>query len=620
MGTTFGFMPTASGAIRHWIADLASELPTAAPAAEGDIGYAKDTDRFYIYNGASWSAGAGMGFTTATTAGTAVVGTLSTNGLSMGVPAYLTTADLSQNSSLYRFTSQNSQLQFTSANSNFVHATAAFAGTSASGTIGSAGISVSIGPYITTARASNDAVGLNTALTANGVAWTVNSSGLSLNVPAFLTTAMLSARGSDFVQATAAFAGTNANGTIASGGISVSALPRFGAVTLGGNTAGTTTFHASNNSTLFLHGGANITLSGNGSSITVVGGAGGAAGTFTNAWAPFQLQDGTATTSATLSQLNIQPFYLDKNQSFGQIAFIGIGTLPATSASNSHSARLTNSTQRYVFSTNYTVGNTNIIDLFLFSRGSGNFSTEIETFASTRNSFATNYRATYWGDCTLTNTAGGSIRGSQTVAVTISYPFLTSGQSINGATSHTTWGSGYTTWTSEANNSSLFTISTSAARTLSIGSTFPATLGWSGAKLINMNFATSLSAGEYWLGMLRHSSSSESSSSANSFTGAAGTGNSYSATFNQTAYGNTQQLTLVGKTVTVVNSLGSLGFITTNNMGPECALGSFSGTWASNTTYLNNAANPVGAIALTQIRTGVSFFQSWFQFHNCRIV
>lgn len=43
--------------------------------------------------------------------------------------------------------------------------------------------------YLTTARASNDAIGLNTALTANGVSMTANSSGLSLNIPAFLTTA-----------------------------------------------------------------------------------------------------------------------------------------------------------------------------------------------------------------------------------------------------------------------------------------------------------------------------------------------------------------------------------------------------------------------------------------------
>lgn len=38
-----------------------------------------------------------------------------------------------------------------------------------------------VGAYLTTARASNDAVGLNTALTAGPLAWTVNSGGISLN-------------------------------------------------------------------------------------------------------------------------------------------------------------------------------------------------------------------------------------------------------------------------------------------------------------------------------------------------------------------------------------------------------------------------------------------------------
>jgi hypothetical protein len=112
------------------------------------------------------------------------------------------------------------------AGSNFVQAAAAFNGTNASGTIASNGISVSVaapvaqtafvfsnangvtfgtngstvtasvatnyqsqGAYLTTARASNDAIGLNSALTANGVSVTANSSGLSLNFPAFLTTA-----------------------------------------------------------------------------------------------------------------------------------------------------------------------------------------------------------------------------------------------------------------------------------------------------------------------------------------------------------------------------------------------------------------------------------------------
>lgn len=50
-----------------------------------------------------------------------------------------------------------------------------------------------------------------------------------------------------------------------------SQMTQFLALTLGGNTAGTTTFHATNNASLFLHGGANITLSGNGSTVTIVG-------------------------------------------------------------------------------------------------------------------------------------------------------------------------------------------------------------------------------------------------------------------------------------------------------------------------------------------------------------
>lgn len=73
----------------------------------------------------------------------------------------------------------------------------------------------SAGAYLTTARASNDAIGLNTALTGNGVAWTVNSSGLSLNVPAFLTTAMGSANSSLF--AATGFTTTSIAGAVVAG-------------------------------------------------------------------------------------------------------------------------------------------------------------------------------------------------------------------------------------------------------------------------------------------------------------------------------------------------------------------------------------------------------------------
>lgn len=92
---------------------------------------------------------------------------------------------------------------------------------------------------------------------------------IQFSAPNALTTAMASNRGTDFVQATAAFAGTNASGTIASNGISVSvAAPGAAAENnwvnlLGANTAGNTT---ASGSTIGLSG-INMTLSGTNGSI-----------------------------------------------------------------------------------------------------------------------------------------------------------------------------------------------------------------------------------------------------------------------------------------------------------------------------------------------------------------
>jgi len=110
--------------------------------------------------------GAGTGFTSTTTAGTAVVGTLNSNGLSLGVPAYLTTAALSGDSSKYA--GINGAI------------------TGGSITVNTSGVSVNLPAYITTARASTDAIGLNTANT--NVTWTVNSSGISLNAGGYAGT------------------------------------------------------------------------------------------------------------------------------------------------------------------------------------------------------------------------------------------------------------------------------------------------------------------------------------------------------------------------------------------------------------------------------------------------
>jgi hypothetical protein len=101
-------------------------------------------------------------------------------------PAWITTADLSQNSSNYV---RNWKLT-----GNTAGTTSSAQGTdlwlaggnnlTISGSSNS--LSFSVGNYITTARASNDAIGTNTAQT--NVTWTVNSSGLSLNAGGYAGT------------------------------------------------------------------------------------------------------------------------------------------------------------------------------------------------------------------------------------------------------------------------------------------------------------------------------------------------------------------------------------------------------------------------------------------------
>lgn len=234
-------------------------------------------------------------FATTTTNGSQIL-VLTTNslGATIGVPSFITTAMQSDAGSIFVNTSQSSLLQHTSATSNitsnalntsqsslFQHTSATSNITSnalntsassrfiqnwkltgnTSGTTSSAqgsdlwlaggsGVTISGSnntisflvktDYLTTARASNDAIGLNTALTANGVSWTVNSSGLSLNVPAFLTTAMQSNQSSNFVNTSQSslFQHTSATSNITSNALHTSLSTRFagtGTTTTGTN-------------------------------------------------------------------------------------------------------------------------------------------------------------------------------------------------------------------------------------------------------------------------------------------------------------------------------------------------------------------------------------------------
>lgn len=253
-------------------------------------------------------------------AGTSASGTIASNGISVSVGPYITTGALSNHShgnptlnltNLSGTTGSNSA-GFTLSLSAGNYLTTARASTDAVGlntaatsvtwTVNSSGISLNAGAYLTTARASTDAVGLNTAQT--NVTWTINSSGLSLNAGGYAGTA-------------SGFTGANISATMThnTAGLSLSlsvAAPGAAAeanwVNLGGNTAGGST---ASGSTIKWYGGANITLQAtNGSEVSIVGGAGGAAVTLAS-FEPHVLGNSTTINSAGgQNSLWLMPFQL----------------------------------------------------------------------------------------------------------------------------------------------------------------------------------------------------------------------------------------------------------------------------------------------------------------------
>ncbi len=208
---------------------------------------------------------------TASFAGTNASGTIASNGISVSVSAQ---SAVPQNASLYALgnTTQNSSTQLSvnalsfnaigsitmgysngsiqvsvpnvlttamvsDAGSRFVNISAGLNLTNISATFNSNSISLSIADA---AVQSNQTVGLyatgnttqnsSTTLDARSISFNAigsitmgySNGSIQVSAPNALTTAMASNRGSDFVQATASFNGTNASGTIASSGISVS--------------------------------------------------------------------------------------------------------------------------------------------------------------------------------------------------------------------------------------------------------------------------------------------------------------------------------------------------------------------------------------------------------------
>ena len=146
-----------------------------------------------------------------------------TNGVSFGYDGTNITASV-----VTSYQPAGAYLTTARASNDAVGTNTALTANGVSWTVNSAGLSLNVpaflttaqapGAYLTTARASNDAIGTNTALTANGVSWTANSAGLSLNVPAFLTTAQ--APGAYLTTAMLSNAATISNFKISAGGSS----------------------------------------------------------------------------------------------------------------------------------------------------------------------------------------------------------------------------------------------------------------------------------------------------------------------------------------------------------------------------------------------------------------
>ncbi len=241
-------------------------------------------------SGLSINAGGYAGTNTTMTGGSV---TLNTSGISINLPAYITTADLSANSSKYFI---NWKLTGNTANTTSSAQGTDFwlEGGNSITVLGTSNtVKFSVGNYITTAdlSANSSKYFINWKLTGNTANTTSSAQGtdfwleggnsitvlgtsntVKFSVGNYITTAMASNRGTDFVQATAVFNGTNASGTIASGAISVSvAAPGAAAEAnainlLGANTAGNTTATGST----IGWSGLNATLSGANNSQVVI--------------------------------------------------------------------------------------------------------------------------------------------------------------------------------------------------------------------------------------------------------------------------------------------------------------------------------------------------------------
>lgn len=333
-------------------------------------------------------------------------------------------------------------------------------------TVNSSGISLNVPAFLTTARGSTDAVGLNTALTANGVAWTVNSSGLSLNIPAFLTTAR---RSTDAIGLNTALTANGVAWTVDSSGLSLN-VPAF--LTTAANST-----HSHGNPTLALTNLTGTTASAsNGFTLSLSAAAAGVGGGATlQFFEPYPLANPNTTTWVpALGSWYFQPFVLPQNMAPGRINYL-------VSNSNS-SAGLLKLSNGNVFSSN-TTGTRSahhvLADTWaLYTRGTGASDTILSTVWSNTRAVS----ITQSVSIILTNATQIALSVSQTLSCvgSIGTDGAVTMTSYTASTATSTAGASASTTIASAAFSSLFNI-------------------LSGALMVNVAITKSLTPGNYWL-------------------------------------------------------------------------------------------------------------------------
>jgi len=268
---------------------------TAVTAALGTNGLTMAVPQFITtYANDLTSGRAGTGFTSTTTAGTAVTAALGTNGLSMAVPQYITTY-------VNDLTSGRAGTGFTSTTT---------AGTAVTAALGTNGLSMAVPNFITTyandLTSGRAGTGFTSTTTAGSVITAaLGTNGLTMAVPNFITTYAAQTVDTNKAGTGTTLATTNMSATFNANtngvALSLNVLnDDFNGWNLVGNTSGTNATTITTQGPLYLSGGSNITLSGNSNTIVISAAAGGGGGTTNQTGPNIAASNGTITSGTVV--------------------------------------------------------------------------------------------------------------------------------------------------------------------------------------------------------------------------------------------------------------------------------------------------------------------------------